>query len=229
MNNICKKNKIRTKKFFGVKCISGFTLIEMISVMAIFGIVTSAVLFNLKPFNSSVKLQGLAQDVALVIKKAQTDSLAGVLPSGNINVPLNWTPSYGIRFKADESGLDDDSKKIIRFFDLNSSAVDNPADTLLGDLTWSGNTETVDSIDIVGGEYISKICINQASEGDLTSCFNSENGFVDLVFVRPDTAPSFAIDGVVDGSISDIVLNLTSSESVTRFVTVYSTGQISVR
>ncbi|QQR49932.1 type II secretion system protein [Candidatus Nomurabacteria bacterium] len=73
----------------------GLTFIELIVVLSIVGAISSTVLFQFGSFSSNVTLQNLAQDIALIIKKAQTNAISGSLSSGFI---AGQAPSYGVNF-----------------------------------------------------------------------------------------------------------------------------------
>ena len=57
--------------FYRFKKTAGFTLIEMIVVIAIFGIVTTIILANLPTFRDRSSLDLVAQEVAINIRGAQ--------------------------------------------------------------------------------------------------------------------------------------------------------------
>ena len=50
---------------------AGFTMVEMLVVIAIFGIVTTILLFNLPTFRNQASLDLVAQEVAITIRGAQ--------------------------------------------------------------------------------------------------------------------------------------------------------------
>ncbi len=103
----------------------GFTFVELIVVIAIFGILSSVVLFNYGNFNSAITLQNLAHDIALQIDQAQKTAISGqnnvLLPSFSSSPgPGGFSPRYGVYFENPGSSvnIDDPSKQFIYFTDL---------------------------------------------------------------------------------------------------------------
>jgi len=86
MINTSKEN---INKFTG-----GFSLVEMLVVVAIFFTISSVVLFRQSKFSSDISITNAAYDVALVIREAQvygTGSKQG-------DDPYNRVKSYGVVF-----------------------------------------------------------------------------------------------------------------------------------
>ncbi len=76
----------------------GFTFVELIMVLAIFGIFTSIIVFNYSNFNGAITLQNLAHDIALQINQVQKTAISGA------NNPLvgfwqEYHPRYGVYFQ----------------------------------------------------------------------------------------------------------------------------------
>lgn len=238
-----KKNK--EKKNNNQK--KGFTVVELVVVIGIFGVVASTFFFNFKDFRNSIQVQNLGQDIALLVKKTQTDSLAGLLPqlqNGQDGVALyfsdgfpssqsseQWAPSYGLRFSSEEGN----NKKIVYYFDRNHTAVSDEQTPVDGDHEYSDggmtclpsiNSECIDLIELAGQEYIEKICIDEISSGE--TCEDSDVTFLDVVFVRPDPTPYITADGY-DEAISDVTLHVSTPDRADVLVTLFQTGQLSVR
>src|SRR3989338_5082429 len=74
---------------------AGFTFIELVMVLTLFGILSGIVLFNFNSFSSSISLQNFAQDIALQVKQAQSNSISGKASFSFL--PPN-VPSYGVYF-----------------------------------------------------------------------------------------------------------------------------------
>jgi prepilin-type N-terminal cleavage/methylation domain-containing protein len=71
MNRLISKNK---NKIARRDAVSGFTLIEMITVIAIFAVMAGVVLFSGSKFNDTVTLENLTQDVALSNQRSTSES-----------------------------------------------------------------------------------------------------------------------------------------------------------
>ncbi len=68
-------------------------MLEMLMVLAIFGIITSVVVFNYGKFNNQITLTNLAYEIAMQIREAQA---SGFGVRGNAN---KFDGSYGIHFE----------------------------------------------------------------------------------------------------------------------------------
>jgi prepilin-type N-terminal cleavage/methylation domain-containing protein len=78
----------------------GFTLIELIVVVAVITIITALVLFSQNKFNSATLLRSLAYSVALSISEAQS---YGTSVRGTTSI--NFAPSYGVYFDTSDLSL----------------------------------------------------------------------------------------------------------------------------
>ena len=89
----------------------GMTYVELIVVLAIFGTMSSILLFRYGDFDKQISLQNTAQDIAIQIITAQKSAISGKIPnvgeagSTIINNPVNtnydpalplWKPAYGV-------------------------------------------------------------------------------------------------------------------------------------
>ena len=83
---------IRKNKNSRINAKAGFTLIEMITVVAIFAVMAGIVLFSGSKFNDTVTLENLTPDVALSIRDAQVKAISGstTSPFGE-----HFPPPYG--------------------------------------------------------------------------------------------------------------------------------------
>jgi len=75
----------------------GFTLLEMIVVLGIFGIMTSITVFNYSKFRSQTVLTNMAYEVALSVREAQIYGVSVRNPNG-INASQGFSYPYGINF-----------------------------------------------------------------------------------------------------------------------------------
>jgi prepilin-type N-terminal cleavage/methylation domain-containing protein len=83
---------------------AGFTLIELVVIIAIFAIMSSVLLFNFRGFNKNVERNNLAQDMALLIRKTQSYGISSSTLDANTLTETNTLPSrYGLLFDYDAS------------------------------------------------------------------------------------------------------------------------------
>jgi len=73
---------------------AGFSLLEMIMVLTVFGLITSIVTYNYGAFNNQITLTNLAYEIAMQIREAQVFSM-GVRGANNA-----FDSRYGVYFKA---------------------------------------------------------------------------------------------------------------------------------
>lgn len=213
---------------------SGFTLIELVVVIAIMGIMSGIILANYSGFNSSASLDNLAQDIALTIRKAQMSAISVK------GVDLQGTtifPGFGVHFQI-PSGLNQISggeKSFIFFADI-PPAVNATGDkqynydqlSLICDsFNFSQGRECMDIIGIKSLDTISEICINDSQD-----CYSSERSpALDVVFTRPNLDAQFYFCASTTSCRSDIssaTIKIKSSKNKIKEITIRNTGQISV-
>ncbi len=100
---------------------NGMTLIELITVLAIFAVVSTVVIFNYGGFQSKVDITNLSNDTALQVVQAQHSALDGLLPTQVY--PPAWKPAYGVYFSSTVAPATDakgaNNHNFIYFVDLN--------------------------------------------------------------------------------------------------------------
>ena len=202
----------------------GFTFIELIVVMSIFSLVASVVLFNFSSFNTNITSQNLAQEIALQIKQAQTDSISGtrlvVFPKNPDNI--EGAPTYGVRFDIDtnDDGSELDSKSMAYFADRNSNGGYDHSGSGC-DYSVTG-TECVARIQINTGDIIAGICVDSGCDNGV---FDQEKATI--LFRRPFPEARLYIGDTLDPH-SKIGIKVRSSKGAERVVTTTILGQINV-
>lgn len=210
----------------------GLTSIELVVVFAIFAALASSILFGYREFSTNIKLQNLAQDMALQIRQAQNRSVSGFFPplsDQQIGPSANWAPSYGLYF----SRLEDENRQFSLFFDDNEAATVDPVD--LGNKVMDGlcdgniDSECFDIIQITNGEFIESICLNELTTG---SCESVDDVYI--TFTRPLNR-AYIIAGVDAGDTlnnallaSDVSIYFESPAGNIATVRVTAAGQIIV-
>lgn len=111
----------RTKKYS-----RGFTVIEMITVIAIFSIMLGIAMANFGLFKSNTEFALSAQEVGLVIKEQQQAAMAGKLPTFDPSIKAypstNWKPAYGVYFDSTPPN----NEKMYIFYDNDRDFSNNP-------------------------------------------------------------------------------------------------------
>ncbi len=193
----------------------GFSLVELLVVLAIFLIITSVVLFNQDKSSSDISLSNVTYEIALKIRQTQT---YGLLVKGTAN---DYDNAYGVNFYVD---IADGNKTKFRVFADNTLGA---ADELL---VYDAADTVLSEHSLTEGNVISDVC-TYPSIGDLANrkCFStSAINVADISFQRPESAaiisdPSSAsqkgeIDITVKSALGD----------KTRTIKVFGSGQISV-
>ena len=185
----------------------GFTLIEFVVIMSIFGIMASISLFNFSGFSSNISLSNLTHDVALVIRQAQ---VSGISNSSLDNDPEKPT-LRGIYMPYDLPV--NDGRFLSEIFVFDDFVVGGTSETNFDTI------EEIDTITIKSSDYISKIEYGTP----LAACVADFR----ILFKRPDPNPLVYCGGSNQESSAKIYVT-SSDGSRTRSIDVFSTGQISV-
>ncbi len=227
---------------------AGMTAIELVVVMGIFAAISSTVLFNYRNFSNNVSLQNLAQDIALQIKRAQTDSVSGSVPifpgGSNQSTPIDWKPSYGVAFQVDENnGWDELARKGFVYY-FNKDSVLDSATTEINrdfyDTTQSSYTdcinpgpesECLEEIKITSGDLIDRLCLN-FNDVFSETCDGFETSQLFISFTRPRPGATILNGAVDSGGVSpynNAYIRLTSPSGAHKYIIVWSTGYISIK
>lgn len=197
----------------------GFTVAEMITVTAIFVIVTGILLTNLPDFKSKTNIDVAAQAIALNIRGAQVFSLGTRI--GQINTGGSLSPSYGVFFSLNNPNaylLYQDAPQ--NEFPAGNSryTVDpgaNPFDCSLG-------SECQEVYRIDPYFFIKQICKDNDCPGN-----NPVTG-LDVFFKRPNVQASILGNGSPVSESAEIILCTRRNTEVCRTIKVYATGQVEV-
>ncbi len=209
----------------------GFTLIELITVIAIFTIMTGIMLANLPQFRDQTSLELLAQQAAINTRVAQVYSVGTrishqIAPQSDAQ-RFNW---YGIHF--DTSA--DKQNQYFMFADVNKNGAfddlgNNPCQP---NHVPSEGDDTCEALHtLLGGYRISSFCF--VGTGDDT-CTQISPDTVDIVYRRPDPEATFCIDGqdcqLNPNTAVELRLTLERANNPTRQkrVIVSKNGQIAV-
>jgi prepilin-type N-terminal cleavage/methylation domain-containing protein len=189
----------------------GFTLIELMMVIAIMTIMTGAFLFQNRQFDSTTLLRGLVYKTALTIREAQTYGTS-VRIVGTVAAPA---PAYGIYISG--------TTNIGTYY-------------LFGDRSRSSDgSEDIETFVLNSNYKINKFC---ATRSGVTSCSDAGGPTtLTILFIRPNSDACFttnlfpslclASDVSVDYTQATIQIKSVAS-GTTRTITVTNTGQISV-
>ncbi len=202
----------------------GFTLIEMLVVLAIIGVVLAITISGQRAFNSSTVLSNTAYDVALSVRQAQTYGVSGRV------VPKQPSANYG--YGIDVSSIP--TNNYVLFADtfgtgcsIAASSIKNAPDTKIGDCIYTPNRDIiVHKFKINNNARITGMCVYK---GLSTYCSTGSNNpslsKVDITFVRPN--PS-AIIIANSERFNRVCIRLSAGDG-NRYINVTQIGVISVK
>lgn len=199
---------------------AGFSLIELMVVLAIIAVVSSVVLTSASRFDKSVVLTNLAYQVALTIREAQ---MAGV----NVRAFENsgsqtFDVGYGVHFYSENSDGSRNTTGYIMFADI----LDENGQ---GDYEYngdeSGGAEFVSKYLTGRGNTIEKFC---GKLGGTSEVCSKTSGFdyLNVVFVRPNPEANFVSS--LGAPFRSVIIYIKAPDGSRRTVEIESTGQISV-
>jgi prepilin-type N-terminal cleavage/methylation domain-containing protein len=190
----------------------GFTLAELIIVVAIIAIISTISMFNSAKLNSSILLSDTAYEIGLIIRDVQISGLGVKVISNNGNAT---TSNQGIYFNILTP------EKIIFFSDLTKN---NKYDT--------GEESQIYNIENKRAGKILSICkitnntiCRPLSGGDANNLTN-----LSIIFKRPNPESYFYYnDGSSDGEYSgSVVVNIGFDPGDCRSVIIYKTGAVQI-
>jgi len=203
----------------------GVTFLELVVVIAIFGIFTGIVMFNYRDFNSGVTIFNLTQDIGLHIKQAQNSAILGQYPRASHDITVldfsNWKPKYGVYFNKNEPD------RFWYFFDENVDDMFIAGNESIGGGECAiAGTECLDEVIITTRERVFAICDGlDCSLNQVALIF--ERPFPDLIATdnggQNSTGPDF-----LNNSITIIIEGSQDNAPTYRGITVSPLGQISV-
>lgn len=185
----------------------GFSLLEMMAVLGIFGIISSIVMFNYGKFTSETMLTNMAYEVALSIREAQ---IYGV----SVRNAGEDTPSFNAPYGIHIPPTGDNLNQYILFKD-NDDDGDIDASSCLGSL------ECITPYTIQRNIFITSVKTRTGG-----GCPSRNDGF-SILFKRPNPEPFFSVGG---NGVAEVEITLESRDGTTqRYVIIANNGQISVQ
>lgn len=193
----------------------GFTLVELVVVVAVVTIITGFLLFNQNKFNSSTLMRSLAYSVGLSIRQAQLYGVS-VRGFGSGSSP-SFANGYGVYFS--------NASTFTLFADTNNNGAYTAGEGLSG----VGGV----LVSVGRGYSIGKFCA--VSSGGTQDCYLPDGSGVisdlTIYFRRPNPDASFSATctGTCAAPYTSAYIQLKSTGgSDTRSVKVTNTGQITV-
>lgn len=187
--------------------VRGFTLVEMMVVMAIFVVISTVTLAGNSRFGGNVTLETLAYDIALSVRQAQV---------------------YGIAVRRFDVGGSDFS----RAYGIHIDSATPTTYQLFADISGNGlyacpeadpaACELVQNTTLQGGFTISDLCVRPVDQPEMCGMTS-----LNIVFKRPEPDAFIRTDGVTTYERARIVIR--SPQGSEASVLIELAGQISVQ
>ena len=196
---------------------NGFTLIELIVVIAIFGVITSVALFNQGKLNGNILVTNLAYEIALSIREAENYGV-GVRAAGGTS---GFSGGYGVAYDM----ADPLTVNLFNDTDNNNYYTPGAAPT--------GETSSQLLIQNQRGNKITALCIGTLPSGKcLPLPALGSLSKLNIVYKRPNPEAIFYTEttpGTPGGTTGPayIVVNTPSNDNC-RVIVVEASGQVRV-
>lgn len=227
MESLRSHHRLIPYRFFK-KNDKGFTLVEMLVVMAIIVTITGIVLTSQTTFNKTLTLANTAYDIALTLRSTQT---YGVSSRGVTSlIGVGYGLHFDRRFPTSFTFFSDDSTAPLssNCHGVPSAGVNAP-DAKRGNCVYDAG-EKINDYNLGNTITVTNFCARSAL--DIWQCATSQGGglsSLDIVFVRPDPGPFIYINGNTNVTGKRVKACLTVSSSsggLSRFISISSSGAI---
>ncbi len=215
---------------------SGFTIIEMLVVLAIFAVMSSIIIFNYPKFQAQIDIKNTATDVALQIVQAQRDAVNGKL-NGTKIVQDPWKPSYGVyfsklsKFTGKYNTNEYSNKGFIYYIDsYNFSSIYG---CFFNSDVSSSSNECLNQFIMQKGIYVSNLVVN---------CNNGSNislDTLDINFTRPTSSPKILDQSSLldprpsycasSSGINYAEITLHSPQNLDAYIDIYASGRVQIK
>lgn len=210
------------------KLVSGFTLVEMLVSLSIVSLIMLTVLFNYSSFNDRLALSSAAQELAIVIRQAQTYGLTVRETKSTTRV---FDKAYGIYF--DSRSGSNRYKSYYLFVDLDGDNAYDVGTGNCGEVT----TECIEKITMRNEIRVSSISVPSQVPAVINtqtgvSCSTSNQSISTITFLRPNPDANINFYNsswvLTTGPCTKGSIVLISPKGKRLTITIENTGQVYV-
>lgn len=201
----------------------GFTLIEMIVVLALIITLTAIILFNNAKLNSAVLVSNTAYEIGLIVRESQIAGLG--VKASNISAPgggptQGFTSSHGVHIDMNVP------TEIMLFADSNNDKIYDSMGLEITQQYKFGNKRSGTILAICG-----KLSNSSGS------CSTTNTSFIgvtsaDIVFTRPNPEALFKIRRIGSSQIEEfvgaLIINIGFANDICRSITIEKTGAVQI-
>jgi len=208
----------------------GFTLIEMLVVLAIIAIITAIAVTGQSTFNKTLILTDTAYDVAFSARQAQSYGLSsrtfGTLTTQNYGYGLHFD-----RVTPDRYTFFADTSHALAVAGGCPVGTAGTPSYKIGNCRFDSADGTVSTYTFSRGFVVSKFCGKNGGSAAVCSTDSSPLTTLDLVFTRPNTTTT--ISGLLNGTslrtftCAQVTLS-DQSRQATKTIRISSLGEISI-
>jgi prepilin-type N-terminal cleavage/methylation domain-containing protein len=191
----------------------GFTLIEILVVIAIMGIMVTVLLFNYKGYGEVTETANIATQISQTVREAQVNSSSvKVYPPNASGV---YTASYGAYIEPTNPG------KVTFFADCDNDGYDTSGTPCPG-----SSSEKILLSTYKNGYKIKNMCGNTTANATSCSAPNNITNPLTVLFKQATLVPIITSGGVTYSYVEVKVYSPT--DTVTKTVKIYSSGQTDI-
>lgn len=197
----------------------GFTLVELVVVLAIITIITGVALTSQGSFNKTYILSNAAYDIALTVRSAENFGLGSRAVGTTVNA------GYGLHF---QKGVTGSFGLFADTYPTNGCTTVEPNCTAGNYIYTSGSPgdTLVQTYALNNRITISNFCARTSGTWSCAQTNGASLSSLDIVFQRPNPNANLSTNGTYSANTDLACITLTSPQGNFKYITIGATGQI---